>query len=154
MSTNVDMLNEKKIAIIGLGLIGGSIARGLTSRQSLSTIVAVGRNQDVLQQAKDDGVISDFSASIKEACTDADIIVIAVPTLTVAAVLAELKTAAKKDAVITDAASVKQAVVDAATEVYGEVPANFVLGHPVAGSEHSGYFGINCRSFCRKKKSS
>lgn len=134
-----DALKNKKIVIIGLGLIGGSIARGLTSLQLAVEIVAVGRNETVLQQAKDEGVISSFSTKIGDVAGDADLIVIAVPSLTVENIFTELKAVVSENTVITDAASVKNAIVEAAVNAFGGVPDNFVPGHPIAGSEHSGY---------------
>jgi len=146
-----DTLKNKKIVIIGLGLIGGSIARGLSSLQLAGEIVAVGRNEAVLQQAKNDGVISSFSTNIKDVAADADIVVIAVPSLTVENTLLELKSVVSENTVITDVASVKNAIVEAAVNVFGEVPENFVPGHPIAGSEHSGYSASTVELFQGKK---
>lgn len=148
-------LADLKIVIVGLGLIGGSIARGLSApvpqskantsakvektKKLCREIIAVGRNESILQQALADGIITDYATDVAQACVDADLVIIAVPSLTVEKVLQELKPVIGKDTVVTDAASVKGAIIDSAFRVYGKVPENFVPGHPIAGSENSGY---------------
>ncbi len=130
---------DKKIVIIGLGLIGGSLARALVAAGCECEIVGVGRDASVLQQAIEDGSITGFTTDVQTACADADLIVVAVPVLSVAAMLREIAPVLAPHTVITDVASVKHSVVAAAREVFGAVPANFVPGHPIAGSEQSGY---------------
>lgn len=141
-------LTDKKIVIIGLGLIGGSIARGLAARGLCRDIVAVGRQENILRQAMDDGMITAYSTDVGQACADADLIVLAVPSLTVEKVLAAIGVTG---AVITDVTSVKGEIVKAAARVFGEVPSNFVPGHPIAGSEHSGYAASTAGLFSGKK---
>lgn len=129
-------LSGKKLVIIGPGLIGGSVARGITRAVPDCEIVVVGRQQPVLEQVVADGNASGWSTDVGLACHDADLVLVSVPSLTVEAVLREI---GQTDAVITDAASVKGEIIQAARRVFGEVPANFVPGHPISGSEHSGY---------------
>lgn len=132
-------LTNKKIVIIGLGLIGGSVARGLSALKLGGELVAVGRNEATLRQAQEDGSISAYSTDIAQGCTGADIVLIAVPSLAVGSVLEALKPVWTDDMVVTDAASVKGAVVESLGQVFEKPPAGFVPGHPIAGSEHSGY---------------
>ena len=139
-------LLDKKIVIIGLGLIGGSVARGLAGK--CREIVAVGRQEAMLRQALDDGSITSWTTDIAAACKNADLILVAVHSLTVEKTLAAI---GNTDAVITDAASVKGEIVRAAERVYGQVPSNFVPGHPIAGSEHSGYTASTPHLFNGKK---
>lgn len=146
-----DLPENHKIAIVGPGLIGGSIARGLAAQGKNLEIVAVGRNESVLAQARAEGVISAYSTDIAEGCRDANLVIIAVPSLTVESVLLALKPVVTPDMVITDAASVKGAVVDAIERVFGHLPPNVVPGHPIAGSEHSGY-GASSTELYRGKK--
>jgi prephenate dehydrogenase len=134
-----EMFADKKIVIVGLGLIGGSLARALVAAGCECEIVGVGRDVAVLQQAIEDGSITGFTTDVQTACADADLIVVAVPVLSVAAMLREIAPVLAAHTVITDVASVKHSVVSAAREVFGTVPANFVPGHPIAGSEQSGY---------------
>ena len=146
-----DILASKKIVIIGLGLIGGSIARGLSLLRKDIEITAVGRNETVLQEAQTEGVVTHFSTDIKTACTNVDLVIIAVPSLTVERILEELKSVVAEHTVITDAASVKSAIIDAVINTFGKVPANFVPGHPIAGSEHSGYSASSAELYQGKK---
>jgi len=129
----------RKIVIIGLGLIGGSIARALKHAQPHTRIFAVGRNAAVLDQAMIDGSIDGWSDSALELCVDADLIVLAMPVLAIEENMHELSRVLTSSTVVTDVASVKGAVVQAAIKVFGSVPPNFVPGHPIAGSEQSGY---------------
>ena len=73
-----------------------------------------------------------------EAVAGADVVVIATPTLVAEKVMAELAPLLTPDMIVTDVASVKGNIQRAAERIFGEVPANFVLGHPIAGSEQSG----------------
>jgi cyclohexadieny/prephenate dehydrogenase / 3-phosphoshikimate 1-carboxyvinyltransferase len=132
-------LSGKKIVIIGMGLIGGSVARGLASLGFEGEVVGVGRDTVPLSQAINDGCLTGFTTDLQTACVDADLIIIAVPVLAMTAVLQELRPVLADHTVVTDVASVKQAVINAAETVFGKVPDNFVPGHPIAGSEQSGY---------------
>lgn len=145
------VIENLKVVIVGLGLIGGSIARGLVAKQTGARVVAVGRNEAILQKALDDGAISSYSTDITQACKDADLVVIAVPSLTVKHILKELQPVLASHTVVTDAASVKGEVIESVTEVFGCVPENFVPGHPIAGSEHSGYSASSADLFEHKK---
>lgn len=148
--TEPSLLN-KKIVIIGLGLIGGSVARALSDRGLTDQVWAVGRDLDALQQAKDKGVIAGYSTELESICSDADIILIAVPGLSVAPVMQGLVKLVRADCVITDVLSVKQSTVDAAIKEFGQLPPNLVPGHPIAGSEKSGFKAANPDLFDRKR---
>ncbi len=132
-------LAGKKIVIIGLGLIGGSVARALKKMDLGCKVYAVGRNTKILEQALGDGNILGWSADVKDFCTDADLIVLGMPVLSIEHNLQALAPVLAPHTVVTDVASVKGAVVEAAQRVFGTVPVNFVPGHPIAGSEQSGY---------------
>lgn len=148
--TEPSLLN-KKIVIIGLGLIGGSVARALSDKGLTDQVWAVGRYLDALQQAKDKGVIAGYSTELESICSDADIILIAVPGLSVASVMQGLVKLVRADCVITDVSSVKQSTVDAAIKEFGQLPPNLVPGHPIAGSEKNGFKAANPDLFDRKK---
>jgi prephenate dehydrogenase len=135
----LDVLRNKKIVIVGLGLIGGSISRAVSKLGCDCEIVAVGRNTAALQQAQDDGSITAWSTDMQTACAAADLVVLGMPVLSIEQSLQELAPCLSSNTVVTDVASVKGAVVDAVQRVFGTVPANFVPGHPIAGSEQSGY---------------
>lgn len=144
-------LQDLKLVIIGLGLIGGSLARALSARLPGLNIVAVGRNEQVLRQAREDGSIREWSTDARTACRDADVVVLAVPVLSLASQLQAIVDVLPAHAVITDVASVKQAVVDAARQAFGSLPPGFVPGHPIAGSERSGYAAAKQDLFLRRK---
>lgn len=139
------------MVIVGLGLIGGSLARALSTSLPDLHLVAVDRDETILRQACEDGSISAWSTNTRDACRDADVVVLAVPVLSVAAQMQALAGVVPGHAVITDVASVKQAVVDAAREAFGVLPPGFVPGHPIAGSEHSGYAAASPDLFERRK---
>jgi prephenate dehydrogenase len=146
-----ELFAGKKIVIVGLGLIGGSLARALVAAGCECEIVGVGRDMAVLQKAIEDGSITTFTADAQTACGDADLIVVAVPVLSVKDILREIAPVLAPHTVITDVASVKHSVVSAAHEVFGKIPGNFVPGHPIAGSEQSGYKAAKADLFHGRK---
>ncbi len=129
-----------KICIIGVGLIGGSIARAAREQGLSSQIVAYGREKSAanLQRAKQLGVIDAYYFDIESAVNGADCIVVATPVGVVEQIFKELKPFWNEQAVYTDAGSTKGSVIAAAQCVFGSVPANFVPAHPIAGAERSG----------------
>lgn len=147
----MEALHGKKIVIIGLGLIGGSLARALVAAGLECELVAVGRDTSVLEQALVDGSITAFTTDARIACAEADIVVIAVPVLSIVSLLREIAPVLEPHTVLTDVASVKQAVVDMAVEVFGKVPPLLVPGHPIAGSEESGYKAARADLFRARK---
>ncbi|MBN3564537.1 bifunctional prephenate dehydrogenase/3-phosphoshikimate 1-carboxyvinyltransferase [Aliamphritea spongicola] len=128
----------QRIAVIGLGLIGGSLAKALRERGLCQTVIGYDRNPDELAAGIRLGVIDEIADSLVEAAAKADVIVLAVPVKVMESVLAELKPVLKETTVITDVGSVKGNVVRAAEAIYGKMPARFIPGHPIAGSEKSG----------------
>jgi len=144
-------LKDMRILIIGLGLIGGSIARGLRQNEVCSAIVACGRDEAPLRKAQAEGVVDEWSTDLAAVAGLADMIVIAVPTLSVRAILAQLEQYARRDTIITDAASVKGSVVADVQAVYGGDLEFFVPAHPIAGSEKSGYEASTATLFMERK---
>ena len=131
-----------RVAIIGLGLMGGSIARGLRTRAQASEIVAYDQRPDEVSYAIDAGFVDAALDKVQD--HRADLVVLAVPVLSLIDVLAALHlTSAQTDVVVTDVGSVKQVLVDAAITLYGEVPAWLIPGHPIAGSERHGVQAAN-----------
>lgn len=129
------------VAILGLGLIGGSLAKSLREAGFCRQVIGYGHREPSLQRGLQLGVIDAFTLDMDEAIERADILVICTPTLVAAQVLKEIlprTNAMDKPPVITDAASVKGSLRDAAIAVSGEFPPQLVLGHPIAGSERSG----------------
>jgi prephenate dehydrogenase len=129
-----------KLCIIGVGLIGGSIARAVKRHDLSKTIVGYGREEDVpnLQAAKELGVIDSYYLCIADAVADADCIVIATPVGAIESIFASLKPYWNENAIYTDVGSTKTNVIAAAEKVFGHVPDNLVPAHPIAGAEQSG----------------
>ncbi|GAB4262225.1 MAG: hypothetical protein Kow0065_12910 [Methylomicrobium sp.] len=129
-----------KLCLIGVGLIGGSIARAARIEGLCRSIVGYGReaDRDNLDEACRLGVIDDYFFSIEQAVRDADCVIIATPVGAIETVLLELKPYWSHRVVYSDVGSTKGSVVSAAERVFGGVPANFVPAHPIAGAEQSG----------------
>lgn len=127
-----------KLTIIGLGLMGGSLAKALKAQQAVSEVVATGRRVESLERGLQLGVIDSYSLDMAEAVAGADVVVIATPTLIAEKIMLELAPLMTPNMIVTDVASVKGNIQRAAEKTFGEVPSNFVLGHPIAGSEQSG----------------
>lgn len=128
----------KRLAILGVGLIGGSLALGLRRADICHTIVGYGRSRDRLLHAKELGVIDEFTLSAQEAVRGADVVVIATPLASYENLFSEIASSIASDTVITDVGSAKQCTVDAARANLGINFPNFVPGHPIAGKEKSG----------------
>ncbi len=131
-------LSNQVVLIVGLGMIGGSVARGLKKAKPQRQILACDYDERALRQAILDGVIAE-SGDIATLCPKADIIVLAVPPLTICDTLFEVFRFKKSTAVVTDVASVKSHIFSSGHEFSAENMANFVPAHPIAGSEQSGY---------------
>lgn len=128
----------KKLVILGLGLMGGSLAIGLRQRGLVEQVVAWGRREASLQQGVEMGCIDSFTLDLGEALRGADMVVIATPTLVAEQVMARLPGLLEPTSVLTDVASVKGNLLRCARELWGQEPPNLVLAHPIAGSEESG----------------
>ncbi len=127
-----------RLAIIGVGLIGGSLARALKAAQACNEIVGGGRDAAQLQKAMRLGVIDRYETDSAQAVAGADVIVLAVPLGAMQDVLRHIAPHVSAPAVITDVGSAKQSVIDAVRAVFKKIPPNFVPGHPIAGTEKSG----------------
>ncbi len=128
----------RQLAILGVGLIGGSLARALRQAGYCERIVGYGRNQENLKKAVELGVIDDYFDNPADAVKGADMVVLAVPLGAISSVVAGIAEHLSEDAVLTDVGSAKQSVVDAVTVGFGSPLTQFVPGHPIAGTEQSG----------------
>lgn len=138
------------VVILGLGLIGGSLARALRETGFSKRFVGYGRRLPSLEQGVELGVIDDYTLDLGEAVEQADILVIAAPTLVAEDLLADIlsRLGGRSDQpLITDVASVKGNLQRRAVQELGRMPANLVLGHPIAGSERSGVGASDGRLF-------
>lgn len=127
------------LVILGLGLIGGSLARALRQSGFSRRFIGWGHREASLRRGVELGVIDEFTLDLDEAIARADILVICTPTLTAAAMLERIiPRLSERGPVVTDVASVKGNLRDAAIAASGRMPAQLVLAHPIAGSERSG----------------
>jgi 3-phosphoshikimate 1-carboxyvinyltransferase len=131
----------RRLIVIGLGLIGGSLAKAAKERGLVSQVIGINRSADSLEYALNAGVIDQAFQSVEEAladCTDQDIILLGVPVLSMGPVLQKVHDHLMVDATITDVGSAKSILVEQAKSIWSEMPSNLVLGHPIAGSEKFG----------------
>jgi prephenate dehydrogenase len=131
------MKNIKKIAVIGLGLIGGSLALSLKSVNKDFVISGYDIEGESMNIAKYRNIIDIIAGSYEEAVYNADLIIIATPISNIVEVMNNIKNYLKKGAIITDVGSAKEKIVSEAREILPE-DVVFIGGHPMAGSENEG----------------
>jgi len=127
-----------RLAIIGVGLIGGSLALALKKTGAVNEVVGYARSEDARQQALELGIIDRAATSMTEAVSHADMVFVAVPMGAMAAIFEEMAEHLSPEAIITDGGSAKAQVVEAARAALGNKFRQFVPGHPIAGTEKSG----------------
>lgn len=132
MTTMID-----RLAIIGVGLIGGSLARALREAGAVGSVVGIGRSLANLEDALSLGICDEITQDALEGVRGASMVFISVPVCSIPAVVAEIAPALSPGCIVTDGGSVKTAIV---RECEALMPAgcHFVGGHPIAGTEHSG----------------
>jgi prephenate dehydrogenase len=128
----------KRLSIIGVGLIGGSLARALRRAGVCGEIVGCGRNHSHLQEAVDLGVIDSYETVPANAVNGADMVIVAVPLGSMATMFAAIHDALSPNAIVSDVGSAKASVVEDAQQYLGEHFRHFVPAHPIAGTEKSG----------------
>ncbi len=128
----------ERLCIVGVGLMGGSLAIALRRAGYCREIVGTGRNRANLEQAVALGVIDRFETEPAAAVAGADMVLLAVPLGSVASVVAALRSGLSDTAILTDVGSAKGSVVADITQALGYLPPRFVPGHPIAGNERSG----------------
>ncbi len=126
------------LSIIGVGLIGGSLARALRKAKLVGRVTGCNRCEDTLKKAVELDVIDDYTLDISEAVKGADVVVIGTPLSTTVKLLPQIAKALDKKTVLTDVGSAKASVVNAARKTLGDDFSRFVPGHPIAGTEQSG----------------
>jgi prephenate dehydrogenase len=133
----------QRLCVIGIGLMGGSIAKAARGRGLCREIVGVDADPENLGRALELGVIdAGFEAKaaggVATGAEGADWVVIATPVGACPQIFADLRPSWSAQATYTDVGSIKQSVIGAARQALGKLPANFVPGHPIAGAERSG----------------
>ncbi len=140
-----------RLVVVGLGLIGGSFAKGLKESGLCREVVGVDLDPKSRALAVELGVVDRCEDNLASACVGADVIQLAVPILAMEKMLGILAKLDLGNAVLTDVGSAKGNVVRAARAAFGGMPALFVPGHPIAGSEQSGVEASNAQLFRRHK---
>ncbi|WP_411819032.1 prephenate/arogenate dehydrogenase family protein [Hyphococcus formosus] len=126
----------KRAAVVGVGLIGSSLARALRERDVAETVIGVDQDEDILARAKKIGVIDHGFSSLDEGVKGADLIILSTPVGALAEICRKVSDCAEDGALIIDVGSVKGVVLDAAKALPDRI--FFVPCHPVAGTEQSG----------------
>ncbi len=141
----------KRLCVIGVGLIGGSLALALRRAGVVEEIVGVGRSLDNLELARERGIIDSLSRDARAAVAGADMVVLATALGATAAVLDRIGASLEAGATVTDVGSTKASVVAAARRALGDRFAAFVPGHPIAGTERSGAGAAFAELYIRHK---
>ena len=130
-------MNAKKIGFIGLGLIGGSIAKAIRQYYPDYDIIAFDKNKESLALAIQEGTIHTSCSSIDDNFRGCNYIFLCAPVTYNAAYLSQLKDLLDENCILTDVGSVKTSIHEEVIRLGME--ANFIGGHPMAGSEKSGF---------------
>ena len=144
------------LSVIGVGLIGGSIARKAREQQLAKNIVGVGypAQRVNLQRAQKLGVVdqvSYFGETAEAVLAQSDCVIIAVPVGSVEKIFLALKDVWNPDSVYSDVGSTKGSVIQSARNIFGTVPENFIPIHPIAGAENSGVNAAQLELFTGKR---
>jgi prephenate dehydrogenase len=139
------------VTIIGVGLLGASCALALKGRGLCGTVCGYGRKEANLRQAKDRGIIDEYSLEIRKACEHADLVILSTPVGSFKKIVREIRDVLKKNTLITDVGSVKGHLVKELEELMPE-GVRYVGSHPIAGSDRSGignaradlFDGVSC----------
>ena len=127
-----------RLCVVGVGLIGGSLARDLRALGLVGEVVGTSRREGNLARARALGVIDRYEVDSARAVAGADLVLVSVPMGAMAAVFRGIRAHLDARAVVTDVGSSKQSVIEDAARELGPAMSRFVPGHPIAGTEHSG----------------
>jgi prephenate dehydrogenase len=129
----------QRLAIVGVGLLGGSVAKAARARGLAREIVGVGRDLGRLRPAREDGTLDALATDLAAGVRDADLVVLAAPVAAIGRLLGSVWDAVAPGAVVTDVGSTKASIVRTAEGLARRRAVAFVGSHPMAGSEQSGY---------------
>lgn len=129
----------RQLAIVGVGLLGGSVAKAARSGHLARRIVGIGRDPERLRPAVDDGTLDAAVTELHAGVREADVVLLAAPVLAIEGLLERVWRAAPDGALVTDVGSTKRNIVRAAERLAATRPLAFVGSHPLAGSEQAGY---------------
>jgi prephenate dehydrogenase len=129
----------QRLAIVGVGLLGGSVAKAARAASLAREIVGIARDPRRAEAARRDGALDRVTDDVERGVRDADLVVLAATVLANERLLERVWTAAPDAAVVTDVGSTKAGLARAADRLHTVRPLGFVGSHPMAGSEQSGY---------------
>lgn len=132
------MRRFNKVAIIGVGLIGGSIGLAIKNRKLADKVIGIFRHRSTMRKALRRKAVDKAVMDMAEGVKDADLIIIGAPVSSIAALAWEAARFARPGAVITDVGSTKAHVVARVEKLLGTHPVSFIGSHPMAGSERTG----------------
>lgn len=127
----------ERLAIIGVGLIGGSFARALRQAGAVRTIIGIDRDVANLQQAKSLGVVDEVCENPCQGVRGADVVLLSVPVCSIPVAFQEITPSLEPGCIVTDGGSVKAGIVSSCERLLPQ-GCYFIGGHPIAGTEHSG----------------
>lgn len=139
-----------KLAVVGVGLIGGSLALALKEAGVVGQVVGIGRGLPNLETALRLGVVDSYTQDIAAGVAEADVVFLATPVQALGALAKQAMPHLKPGAILTDGGSVKQAVIDA-IEPHLRDDVHFVPGHPIAGTENSGAEAAFATLYCDRR---
>jgi prephenate dehydrogenase len=140
-----------KITIIGVGLIGGSLAKAIKENNLAKVVFGYGRDLNRLEKAKKANVIDQFSTNLKDAINDSDIVIIATPVGSFKEILIEIKPFLTSKIVISDVGSTKTNIASIVSQTLGDYSNYFIPAHPIAGKEKSGFEASESNLFNNRK---
>ncbi len=140
-----------KITIIGVGLIGGSLAKAIKENNLAKVVFGFGRDLNRLEKAQKANVIDQFSTNLKEAINDSDIVIIATPVGSFKEILIEIKPFLTSKIVISDVGSTKTNIALIVSQTLGDYSNYFIPAHPIAGKEKSGFEASEANLFNNRK---
>ena len=140
-----------KITIIGVGLIGGSLAKAIKENNLAKEVFGFGRDLNRLKKAQKANVIDQFSTNLKDAINDSDIVIIATPVGSFQEILSEIKPFLTSKIVISDVGSTKTNIASIVSQTLGDYSNYFIPAHPIAGKEKSGFEASESNLFNNRK---
>lgn len=141
----------QRVAVIGLGLIGGSLASAIRSHNLARVVVGFDQKPEDAALGVDLGVIDQAATTLEQAVRGSDLVVLAVPVRATRVVLEQIRPWLASDAVLTDVGSTKSSFVADVKAVFGKLSPRVIPGHPIAGSEKSGIRAANPDLFANHK---
>ena len=140
-----------KITIIGVGLIGGSLAKAIKENNLAKVVFGFGRDSNRLEEAQKANVIDQFSTNLNDAINNSDIVIIATPVGCFQEILSEIKPFLTSKIVISDVGSTKTNIASIVSQTLGDYSNYFIPAHPIAGKEKSGFEASESNLFNNRK---